>query len=751
MRRIVLFFLFLALSLQAVSQGRIMGIVKEGNEPVPGAHVQVLNCKEVAVTNIQGEFLINGCDHEVILEITSIGFSDYRDTIHLHGNTEIQVLLTPMKQGLDEVVVTGNFEKVRRENSAVIVDVTGKEELSSIGANSLSDGIGFQSGLRLETNCQNCGFSQVRMNGLDGAYSQILINGKSAFSTVNNIYGLDQIPVELIEKVEVVKGGGSAIYGANAIAGTINVITKDPINNGFQINASSDAIGLEKLQYSLSGSGTYLSKNGKFGLVGIVSNRHRLEYDANNDGYSELPRLRNIGGSVKLFFKPTRLSRLGTEIRIMNEYRRGGDRINAVPHEASIAEELKSQVYGGEIDYEVYTKDAKNKFQIYGFIQKTIMDNYYGVGMDPLGYGLTEDLSWNAGFRYHRKFPSFGLGTAELSTGIESRASNMNDEKPGYGVFVHQNYFLFGGYSELNWQMHKKFSLIAGVRLDYQNITKELVVLPRAVLLFKPIKGLGIRASYARGFRAPQVFSEDVHVELVSGEIKRFQLSPDLRSEVSNSVNFSISYDLSFKKSVFSFSVDGFFNQIENPFILEQLDDPSLVGMIMEKRNGSKLRVYGFNVDLKYTWSERLILELGFTAQNGKYAEAIEWTEGMYTNNILRTPNIYGNYVFAYKPIDALSISTFGRLSGPMYVPHYAGDIAEDRLEKSPSYFDLGIKLEYTFKLPKYYSISIGAYVKNILNSYQSDFDRGMDRDAGYVHGPTLPRTIGISLKIGNL
>ena len=95
----------------------------------------------------------------------------------------------------------------------------------------LAKSLSYQSGLRVENNCQNCGFPQVRINGLEGPYSQILINSRPVVSALSGVYGLEQIPVSMIDRVEVVRGGGSALFGANAVGGTINIITKDPVNN----------------------------------------------------------------------------------------------------------------------------------------------------------------------------------------------------------------------------------------------------------------------------------------------------------------------------------------------------------------------------------------------------------------------------------------------------------------------------------------------------------------------------------------
>jgi len=130
--------------------------------------------------------------------------------------------------GIEEVVVTGDRNKTNRTESSTIVSILTPKLFATIQSVTLSEGLNFCPGLRMENNCQNCGFSQVRMNGMEGPYSQILINGRPIFSGLAGVYGLELIPSSMIERVEVVRGGGSALYGSNAIAGTINLIFKRP-------------------------------------------------------------------------------------------------------------------------------------------------------------------------------------------------------------------------------------------------------------------------------------------------------------------------------------------------------------------------------------------------------------------------------------------------------------------------------------------------------------------------------------------
>ena len=124
---------------------------------------------------------------------------------------------------LDQVVVTSSKSEVKRRESPSLVNVMTGKLLTTVGACSLADGLDFQPGVRVENDCQNCGFTQVRINGLDGHYSQILMNSRPVFSALTGVYGLEQIPANMIDRIEVMRGGGSALFGSSAIGGTINI------------------------------------------------------------------------------------------------------------------------------------------------------------------------------------------------------------------------------------------------------------------------------------------------------------------------------------------------------------------------------------------------------------------------------------------------------------------------------------------------------------------------------------------------
>ena len=162
----------------------------------------------------------------------------------------------------------------------------------------------------MENNCQNCGFSQVRMNGMEGPYSQILINSRPIFSGLAGVYGLELIPSSMIERVEVIRGGGSALYGSNAIAGTINLILKDPINNSYEFGVNTGLIGVglnnsgnSAQDYSVNFNTSIVSADNKTGMALYGFYRDREPFDANNDDFSEIAFLKNTTIGTRLYHR----------------------------------------------------------------------------------------------------------------------------------------------------------------------------------------------------------------------------------------------------------------------------------------------------------------------------------------------------------------------------------------------------------------------------------------------------------------
>ncbi|NOY95370.1 MAG: TonB-dependent receptor plug domain-containing protein, partial [Chlorobi bacterium] len=302
--------LFLASNARANDPGKqpktdamLFGHVKSGNKHIPFATILLKGTTIGTAADATGHFKMSNLPvgNQTIV-ISAVGYKTLEKNVTLEKGESVTLLinLEPDNIGLDQVVVSADRNsKSRRETPAIVNSISAK--LFSRTQNvTLSEGLNFSPGLRMENNCQNCGFSQVRMNGLEGPYTQILINSRPVFSGLAGVYGLELIPANMIERVEILRGGGSSMYGSNAIAGTVNLITKDPISNNFSVSSSygSTGVGVEgsgnaASDYNINLNGSFVTDDFKSGMNIFGFHRKRDPFDANGDGFSEIPSIEN--------------------------------------------------------------------------------------------------------------------------------------------------------------------------------------------------------------------------------------------------------------------------------------------------------------------------------------------------------------------------------------------------------------------------------------------------------------------------
>ena len=238
----------------------------------------------------------------------------------------------------------------------------------------------------------------------------------------------------------------------------------------------------------------------------------------------------------------------------------------------------------------------------------------------------------------------------------------------------------------------------------------------------------------------------------VGGEGVQITLADNLKEERSNSFSGSVDWTTKFGHWQANVLLEGFYTDLNNVFILEDVGTNADGFAIKERRNGKGARVYGGNIDAKIAHGKEISFQLGFTAQRSRYKQAEVWTEvdgvALTTRRMMRTPDLYGYFTVASSPVENLDLSLSGTYTGSMIVPHYAGYIANDRMETTPHFCDLNIKAGYTFILRNHINLQLNAGVQNILNSFQGDLDKGENRDSGYFYGPTQPRTYFVGIKI---
>lgn len=221
-------------------------VINSGNEHIPYINISIKNTTVGTVTDATGHYSFKNLkEGTYTLVVSGVGYKSEEKTVTVIKNKtqEVNFSIKEDVLNLNEVVVTSNRSSQSRTEAPVIVSTISTKQLETTQSNVLGEGLNYCTGLRFENDCQNCGFSQIRMNGMEGPYSQILINSRPIFSGLAGVYGLELIPSNMIEKLEIVRGGGSALYGSNAIAGTVNLILKDPKSNSFEAGYNVSLIG----------------------------------------------------------------------------------------------------------------------------------------------------------------------------------------------------------------------------------------------------------------------------------------------------------------------------------------------------------------------------------------------------------------------------------------------------------------------------------------------------------------------------
>ena len=740
-------------------------IEKNTEEDLPFATILIVETGQGMAADDTGHFTFKNIPAgEYTLRVQLVGFltQEKKVTVSNEFGVSLHFAMEEDNVMMDEVVVSANRNEVSRKEAPVVVNVMSAKLFEMVNSTDLAKSLNFQSGLRVENSCQNCAFPQVRINGLEGPYSQILINSRPIVSALSGVYGLEQIPTNMIERVEVVRGGGSALFGANAVGGTINIITKDPINNSFQISSTLSAIEGKSWEQYMGANVSLVSKDHQYGIAAYETYRNRNPYDVDGDSFSEIGKLNMNTFGLRAYYKPSQFSRLSLEYHATNEFRRGGNKFHLEPFESDITEQTKHIINSGGLSYDVFWKEYKHKLSFYTSAQHVDRNSYYGAQQDPNAYGKTDDLTFVGGGMYVGNFDKVLFSPATFTAGLEYSNNSMHDVMTGYNRDLKQEVRIASAFFQNEWKV-SDFTLLAGFRVDDHNLIDNIIFSPRVNMLYKPSDAFQGRLTWSTGFRAPQAYDEDLHVTAVGGEGVLINLAEGLKPEKSNS--FSGSVDLSGQIGHFQTNllIEGFYTELNDVFYLHSVGYDTKGNLLQERRNGSGAEVYGVNLDGKIAHGNDASLQAGFTVQRSRYKELTFWSEDETvagTRNMPRTPNCYGYFTFTAAPLKNFDFSVSGVYTGRMHVPHFSpGEvpadfpysyITKDEMVHTPDFFDFNTKLNYTFVLGSHMKLQLNGGVNNIFNAFQKDLDKGTFRDSGYFYGPTQPRTFFIGFKIFN-
>ena len=657
---------------------------RDSGEHIPYASVAVVGTAIGTTTDGSGHyFLKNLPEGEHLLEVRALGYAAARATVSVARGKTVEHNFEVVQSGIsmDAVVVSASRSATLRREAPALVSVLDAALFEKSNASCLAQGLSFQPGVRVENDCQNCGFTQVRINGLDGHYSQILVDSHPVFSALTGVYGLEQIPSNMIERVEVLRGGGSALYGSLAIGGTINVITKEPTRNSAQLSHTLTSLGgSHSYDNNSMLNASIVSENGRAGLGIFGQSRHRSGYDHNGDGFTELPVLTSQSVGMRSYFRTGAYSRITAQYHHIGEYRRGGDRLDRPPHEAWVAEQTDHAIDGGSLSFDLSSSDRSDRFNAYASFQNTARKSYYGSKQDTKAYGTTRDLTLAAGTQYVHAFSRLWFMPAELTLGVEYSYDDLRDRSIGYAIDTDQT------------------------------------------------------------------------VHIVGGERVRVQLAEDLKEERSHSVSLSADLYHDFGRVRTNLVVEGFYTRLDDVFALRDREDTADGGKIKERYNGSGATVAGVNLEGRAVFTRWFELQAGMTWQRSRYAEPEQWSEDPDVppvRRMFRTPDLYGYFTARFGAFGGFLADVTATCPGELPVQHMAGSgVAQDVAVTTPAFCDVNLRLSYDLRLYKEVGLQLYGGVQNLFNAYQTDFDRGVERDSGYVYGPSLPRSWFVGAKV---
>ncbi len=731
---VVLGFPYFAFAQTADSMGfTLKGRVTSQGESLFMAHVYVPALQVGTTTNEQGTFELTNLPlgtHTV--NISSLGYQSLNKDVIIKNNQEnvLNVALLPDQGSLEQIVITGTLKPVRKADSPVPIEVYGKSFFKANPTPSVFESMAHINGVRPQLNCNVCDTGDIRINGLEGPYTFVLIDGLPIVSGLSTVYGLNGIPQSLIERVEIVKGPASTLYGSEAIGGVINVITKKPDN--------APLIAADNFTTSWGETTTDLGTKYKLakkvdGLLGINYHNFQNEIDNNGDGFTDL----TLQNRISIFNKMN-IQRANNKVftvagRYVYEDRWGGQL------GFNTANRGGDQVYGESIytsRWEVFgnydlptTENLSLQFSGNGHDQNSFYGETAYNATQYIGFG---QLLWNK--QVHPRHDLL-LGAAYRYTFYDDNTfatldTNGINNQPAIthlpGIFVQDEMLL-----------KERQSLLLGVRYDYNSLHGS-VLSPRANYKWTSLdKSNTLRVSAGNGFRVANIFTED-HAALTGAREVVFEGT--LQPETSWNTNVNYVKNIITKNNTFiNLDATAFYTYFTNRILPDYETNPNQI---------IYANLDGFSVSQGISLNADITFPSGPKVLAGATVMDVSVTENGQRRRQILTEGYSGVWTISYtiQPW-GLNIDYTGNVYGPMRLP-LLGD-SDPRAPFSPVYSIQNIQFSKTINT----KWQLYGGVKNLLNFTPSansiarafdPFDRGVtfDNNGQAVATPNNPNAL---------
>lgn len=740
----------LALSLQAsvTSQAgasespcSFEGVVKDSlGNVLPEATVLLEENGQVAVSDEQGHFCFKTIPEEQFtLLATFNGFDEKWMQDIGPDQSPLEIILEPARITESITVTAATRTEKRLEDVPIRTEVVMPQIIEMSSAKTLADAVEFTPGIRVENSCQNCNFSSIRMLGLQGPYTQILFDGQPTMSSLAQVYGVEHIPAQMVDRVEIVKGGGSSIYGSGSVGGVINIISHTPSRNTVHLESSAEWISGTPVQ-SFGASADWISESRNTFLTAYTQNNNTNPMDFNDDAITEISDRKLSTTGMRLgrnFFGQS--AKLTVDLSYMWEDRRGGSDLDLPKDRAMLTEWVQSKRTAFGTSW-FHSPNTDLDYRLSFSLANTDRDTYYGSNQDPNAFGVSENPLWLVDGQVNHY-----MGPHILSWGGQFRSDSIRDTQPAYNRTTDEAYHNIGAYIQDDWFFLDGFELVYGFRVDKHSALDDAIISPRVAMMWSPSPEFRLRSSIATGFLAPQVFDEDLHITQVNGEGQIIRNDPNLKEESSTTYMLGMEWRPILGPGNALLEANAFDTEIRDLFLAVADDLPNTEEFEFTRINFGKASIYGAELNFGYGVPNLYQFEFGIVEQRARFNQP---DPDFGSKDFFRTPERYGVASFFYFNRKVGDFFIGARFEGESTIPHYAGFIPEDRLETTPAWITIDTSYTRRFDLfnTDRQSLKVTLGVKNLTDKFQDDIDRTIYRDAGYIWGPRNPRTVYVSI-----
>ncbi|MFL9843845.1 TonB-dependent receptor [Flavobacterium rhizosphaerae] len=695
----------------------LTGKISDKSGGIPGVTVIIDETGVSAVSDDSGTYNINNIAHgNYTITFSMVGYSKQQKKIKLlSGETQVlNITLSEETAALEEVVITGTMREVRRADSPIPVEIITPKLFRKNPTASLFESVGMINGVQPQLNCNVCNTGDIHINGMEGPYTLILIDGMPIVSSLSTVYGLNGIPNSIVERIEVVKGPASSLYGSEAMGGTINVITKNPLKAPV---VSADYFMTSWGEHNMDAA--VKSSTGKAtSILGVNYYNYAIPTDKNHDNFTDLTLQNRISIFNKLQFERKENRAFSLAARAVYEDRWGGEMQWSKQWRGS------DSIYGESI----YTK----RIEFIGLYQLPFTEKIY----TQFSYNWHDQNSWygdtpymanqQVGFLQAYWDTNFGEKHTFL-LGAAMRFTKYDDNTPATANSDNtknrpQNTPLPGLFIQDEWAINDKNKLLGGYRFDYDK-NHGGIHSPRIAYKFSPTNMHTFRTSFGTGFRVVNLFTED-HAALTGA--RDVVITEALKPE--RSFNSNLNYVFNWPASAFILNVDvtGFYSYFTNKIVGDFDTDPTKI--IYDNLNGHAIsQGVSTNVELMFNFPLKVTAGISymdvFQAEENSMGAEVKKQQ-------LHAPKWSGNYIMTYTFNDKYSVDITGNWYGPMRLPILPNDY---RPEYSPWYNISNIQLTKKFT----YGLELYGGVKNVFDFVpQYALMRPFDPFNKYVNDP---------------